>query len=89
MVNICEFTYSNNKKNKKNKLFSKKIIFTSICHGADHVQSVSHAVGKQSSILLTAKVEPPNLSGISPLVEVGCGLVVFESSDDGTVDNHL
>lgn len=62
---------------------------TCIRHGVDDLQSVSHAIGKQSGIFFAAKVEPPNLSGISPLVKIGRGLVVFESSYNGAVYNHL
>lgn len=50
---------------------------------------MSHAVGKKSSILLASKVESPNLSCISPLVKIGCGLVILETSYDWTVYNHL
>lgn len=50
---------------------------------------MSHAVGKQSSILLAAEVEPPHLPGIPPLVEIGCGLVVLETSCNWTVYYHL
>lgn len=63
--------------------------FTCICHGVKHLQSVSHAIGKQSSILLAAKVEPPHLPGVPPLVEIGCGLVILEISHDRTVYHHL
>lgn len=29
------------------------------------------------------------MPGIAPLVEVGGGLVILDTSDDGTVDDHL
>lgn len=50
---------------------------------------MSHAIGKQSSILLAAKVEAPDLPGIPPLMEIGCSLVIFEASGDWTVYYHL
>lgn len=63
--------------------------FTCVCHGVQDLQSVGHAVGKQSGVFFAAKVEPPHLPGISPLVKVRRGLVVLETSHDGTVYNHL
>lgn len=47
------------------------------------------AIGEEGSVLFAAKVEPPDLPGITPLVEIGCGLVIFEPSPDWTVYNHL
>lgn len=66
-----------------------KASFTCVGHGAERIQSVRHAIGKQSGVLLAAKVEPPHLSGVPPLVEVGRGLVVLETSHDWAVYNHL
>lgn len=50
---------------------------------------MSHAIGKESGVLFAAKVEPPHLPGIPPLVEVVCGLVILETFHDWTVYNHL
>lgn len=50
---------------------------------------MSHAAGEQGSILFAAKVEPPHLPGIPPLVEIVCGLVVLETSHNGAVYHHL
>lgn len=50
---------------------------------------MSNAIGKEGSILFAAKVEPPNLAGIAPLVEIGRGLVIFQPPPDGAVYNHL
>lgn len=50
---------------------------------------MSHGAGKKSSILFTAKVQPPHLFGIPPLVEGWCGLIILYPFDNGTVDHHL
>lgn len=50
---------------------------------------MSNAIGKEGSILFAAKVEPPHLPGVAPLVEIGRGLVIFEPSPDWTVYDHL
>lgn len=63
--------------------------FTCIRHGVEHLQRVSNAIGKESSILFAAKVQPPHLPGVAPLVEIGRGLVIFEPSPDWTVYDHL
>lgn len=57
--------------------------------GIQALQGVHHAVGKLAGILFAAEVEPPDLAGIAPLVEVGRGLVVLQPLHDGTVDDHL
>lgn len=53
------------------------------------LQGIGHADGKLRSVLLAAEVEAPDLAGVAPLVEDGSGLIVLDTSDDGTVDNHL
>ena len=50
---------------------------------------MTHAVGEQRGVLLTAKVQPPDLPRVTPLVEVGRGLVVLQTLHDWTVDDHL
>ena len=50
---------------------------------------MTHAVGEQHGVLLAAKVQPPDLPCVPPLVEVGCGLVVLQALHDWTVDDHL
>lgn len=62
---------------------------TCVCNGVEHLQSVCHAIGKQSSVLLAAKVESPHIASIPPLVEARCGLVVLQPSHDWTVYHHL
>lgn len=53
------------------------------------LQGIGHADRKLRSVLLAAEVEAPDLAGITPLVEYGSGLIVLDTSNDGTVDNHL
>lgn len=53
------------------------------------LQGIGHAVRKLCGVFLAAEVEAPHLAGIAPLVEDGSGLIVLDTSDDGTVDNHL
>lgn len=53
------------------------------------LQGTGHACGELCGVLLAAKVEAPDLAGIPPLVEVGGGLVILETPDDGAVDDHL
>lgn len=48
-----------------------------------------HGTGKYIGILLAAKVEAVDLSGIAPLVEGLRGLVVLEALGNGTVYHHL
>lgn len=48
-----------------------------------------HSVSKKGGILLAAKVQPPHLPGVPPLVEVGRGLVVLQPFDDRAVDHNL
>ena len=50
---------------------------------------MTHAVGEQRGVLLGAKVQPPDLPCVPPLVEVGRGLVVLQALHDLTVDDHL
>lgn len=54
-----------------------------------HLQCVHHGTGKYVCILLATKVEPVDLSGITPLVEGLCGLVVLQPLGNGTVYHHL
>lgn len=53
------------------------------------LQGAGHAGGKLGGVLLAAEVEAPDLAGVAPLVEVGRGLIVLETPDDGAVDDHL
>lgn len=53
------------------------------------LQGTGHACGELSGVLLAAEVEAPDLAGVPPLVEVGGGLVILETPDDGAVDDHL
>lgn len=53
------------------------------------LEGAGHAGCKLCCILLAAEVEAPDLAGIAPLMEDGSGLIVLDTPDDGTVDNHL
>lgn len=53
------------------------------------LQGTGHAGCELGCVLLAPEVEAPDLAGIAPLMEDGSGLVVFDTPDDGTVDNHL
>lgn len=53
------------------------------------LQGTGHACRELCGVLLAAKVEAPDLAGVPPLVEVGGGLVILETPDDGAVDDHL
>lgn len=48
-----------------------------------------HGTGKYVGVLLAAKVEAVDLTGIAPLVEGLCGLVVLQPLGNGTVYHHL
>lgn len=54
-----------------------------------HLQCMHHGTGKYVCILLATKVEAVDLSGITPLVEGLCGLVVLQPLGNGTVYHHL
>lgn len=55
----------------------------------EHLQGVHHGTGKYISVLLAAKVETVDLSGVTPLMEGLCGLVVLQPLRNRTVYDHL
>lgn len=57
--------------------------------GVEHLQSMHHGTGEDVGVLLAAKVQAVDLSGVSPLVEGLRGLVVLQPLGNGTVDHHL
>lgn len=48
-----------------------------------------HGTCEDIGILFAAKVEPVHLSGIPPLVESLCSLIILQSFRNGTVYHHL
>lgn len=48
-----------------------------------------HGTCEDIGILLAAKVEAVHLSGISPLVEGLCSLIVLQPLRDGAIYHHL
>lgn len=48
-----------------------------------------HGPGKGLRILLTGKVESVDGFRVAPLMKRGCGLIVLEALQNGTVDDHL
>ena len=48
-----------------------------------------HGTGKYIGILLAAKVKAIDLSGVAPLMEGLCGLVVLQTLGNCTVYHHL
>lgn len=57
--------------------------------GVEHLQGVHHGTGEYIGVLLAAKVEAVDLSGVTPLVEGLRGLIVLQTLGDCTVYHHL
>ena len=53
------------------------------------IQGSCHRLSKGFCILLVGKVQTIHLTVVSPLVKGRCGLVVFQSTYDCTVNDHL
>ena len=56
---------------------------------ANGIQGSCHRLSKGFCILLVGKVQTIHLTVVSPLVKGGCGLVIFQSTYDCTVNDHL
>ena len=54
-----------------------------------YLQGFKHRGGEHIRVGLAGEVEAVHLLIVSPLVEGGRGLVVFQTLEDGAVDDHL
>lgn len=62
---------------------------TSTVRWAEDIESEQHGIGESRGLLLTGEVEPVDLTSITPLVEGGSGLIVFQTLYYGVVYHHL
>lgn len=53
------------------------------------IQSGSHCLSKAFCVLLVGKIQTINLTLVSPLMKCGRGLVIFQTTNDCTVNDHL
>lgn len=53
------------------------------------IQSRSHCLSKAFCVLLVGKIQTINLTLVSPLMKCGRGLVIFQTTNDCTVNDHL
>lgn len=75
--------------NDKMHLFHISLILTSAVRRAEDIEGEQHGVGEGGGLLLTGKVQPIDLAGVTPLMEGRSGLVVFQALHYGVVDHHL
>lgn len=64
-------------------------VLTSTVRRTEDVEGEQHGVGEGGGLLLTGKVQPIDLAGVTPLMEGRGGLVVLQALDDGVVDHNL
>jgi len=57
--------------------------------GVEHLQGPDHGVGEDVGVVLAAEVETIHLLVVPPLVKGRSRLIIFQTLQYGTVDNHL
>jgi len=55
----------------------------------EHLQGPDHGVGEDVGVVLAAEVQAIHLLVVSPLVKGRSRLIIFQTLQYGTVDNHL
>lgn len=63
--------------------------WTSTVRRAEDVEGEQHSIGEGGGLLLTGKIQPINLAGVTPLMEGRGGLIVFQALHYRVVDHHL